>query len=380
MEPQRSNDLALVFSGGGARAAYQVGFLRCLAHHYPDLHICILTGVSAGAINAAYLANHRGTFPEAVDELYDFWRDLTMDQVFLIDNWHLLKNIFHWGTGLISGDMPLGSTLRGLMDTTPLRKLLNSKLKPEAGQLTGVQENLQRGRLKAFAITSTNYATGQTVTWVQGRDIELWERPSRRSIRTTITIDHIMSSAALPLFFPAVEVGNAWYGDGGIRQSAPLSPALHLGARRILAISTRYARTMEQANIPVVSGYPPPAQIMGTLMNAIFLDALDQDAHSLDQINLLLDRIPDHKPGDMHAVDHFVMRPSEDLGTLAGTFEADLPYMFRFLTRGLGTHKTTSPDWLSMVMFDTHYINRLMDVGEADAYRHRDAIAALLDR
>jgi NTE family protein len=198
-------------------------------------------------------------------------------------------------------------------------------------------------------------------------------------MKTTMTIDHILSSAALPLFFPAVEVGNAWYGDGGIRQSAPLGPALHLGASRILAISTRYARTMEQADIPVVRGYPPPAQIIGTLMNAIFLDALDQDAHSMEQINRLLDKIVDRSSSNMRSVAHFLLRPSEDLGALAGRFETDLPHMFRFLTRGLGTRRTQSPDWLSMIMFDTHYIRRLIDMGEADAQKHRDTIGALLD-
>lgn len=374
------NSLALVLSGGGARAAYQVGFLRCLARNFPDLDIPIITGVSSGAINAAFLANHKGTFAEAVEELSGLWLKLTVDQVFCVDTWELIRNVLRWGVRLISGGIPKVSSARSLLDSTPLRKFLEGALLPQGNVIAGIQDNLHNGKLKAFAITGTNYATGQAVTWVMGKEIRMWEHPWRRSEVTEITIDHIMSSASLPLLVPAVRVGNAWYGDGGIRQSAPLSPAIYLGAKQILAISTRHLRSIAEANTPVCIGYPPPAQIAGTLMNAIFLDALDQDVRTLKRINRLLEKIPEEQHGDRHVVNLFAMRPSEDLGKLAGGFEPELPYMFRYLFRGLGTHETSSPDWLSMVMFHPQYLAHLVKLGEIDAEKHTTEISELMRR
>jgi len=372
------NSLALVLSGGGARAAYQVGFLRCLARHFPDLDIPIITGVSAGAINAAFLANYQGTFAEAVEELSNLWLGLTVDQVFCVDTLKLLKNVFRWGVRLSSGGIQKESLARSLLDSTPLRGLLQKALEPEENVISGIQKNVRNGKIKAFAITGTNYATGRSITWVQGKEVRTWKRPWRQSIITEITIDHIMASSALPLIFPAVKVGNAWYGDGDIRQSTPLSPAIYLGANRILSISTRYGRSIAEANIPACTGYPPPAQIAGVLLNSIFLDALDQDVRTLERTNQLLEHISEEQHVDRHSVDIFVMRPSKDLGELAGRFEQELPYMFRYLSRGLGTHETKSPDWLSMVMFDRQYVEHLVKLGEIDAEKRSKEISELL--
>ena len=371
--------LALVLSGGGARAAYQVGFLRCLAKNFPDLEIPILTGVSAGAINAAFLANHQGTFLEAVEELSDLWRNLTIDQVFCVSAWGLVKNVFRWGVRLISGGIPKESSARSLLDSSPLRDLLNKTLSPEKNVVTGISKKILDDRLKAFAITGTNYSTGQAVTWAQGQDIKTWTRPSRRSVLREITIDHIMASAALPLIFPAVSIENDWYGDGDIRQSTPLSPAIYLGARRILAISTRYGKSVQEASTPVCRGYPPPAQIAGVLLNSMFLDALDEDIRSLERTNRLLKQTPEELKQDFHIVDLFAMRPTQDLGKLAGQFEQDLPFTFRYLSRGFGSHETDSPDWLSMVMFDPHYTSHLIDLGQSDAEKKAQDIANLIN-
>ncbi len=373
-------NLALVLTGGGARAAYQVGFLKCLAQSFPDLDIDILTGISAGAINAAYIANYRGRFGDAVESLARFWRDVTIDHIFRLDARGLARNVFSWGASLLSEGSSRGPSIRGLVDTKPLRNLLKAQLRPEGGILAGVGENLREGRLQAVAVTAASYATGQTVTWVQGSDIPLWERPDRRSARTNLTVDHIMASAALPFFFPAIRIGTGWYGDGGIRLFAPLSPSLHLGADRILTISNTYRPSLEEADKPACRDYPPPAQIAGILMNAIFLDALDQDAKNLEQINELLARIPREKaPEGLRTVRAFILRPSRDLGTLAGTFEPQLPRIFRFLTRSTGTGRTERSDWLSMVMFDPRYTRQLMEIGEEDAFGRRDEIAALID-
>ena len=187
----------------------------------------------------------------------------------------------------------------------------------ERGVIHGVERSLRDGWLRAFALTGANYTTGQSITWVQTPGecgFESWERPQRRSVLCTVRVDHVMASAALPFFFPAVEVDGAWYGDGGIRLTAPLSPAVHLGANRIIAVSTRYGRTREEADRPAVGGYPPPAQVAGVLFNAIFLDLLDGDALHMQQINELIARLPEGRYNGLRHIDLLVLRPSEDLG------------------------------------------------------------------
>jgi NTE family protein len=184
---------------------------------------------------------------------------------------------------------------------------------------------------------------------------------------TTMTVDHIMASAALPLFFPAVEVNGAWYGDGGMRLVAPLSPAVHLGARRIIAISNRYSPSQREQEEESVFGYPPPAQVMGILMNSIFLDLLDHDAVRLERMNQLVDAMPGEDRAGLRKVRLLTLRPSADLAKMAGAFESQLPKAFRFLTRGLGTQETRSPDFLSMVLFQPDYLTALIEIGERDA-------------
>ena len=217
------------------------------------------------------------------------------------------------------------------------------------------------------------------MTWVEGAGIELWQRPQRRSESARLTVEHVMGSSALPMLFPAVKVGSEWYGDGGIRLTAPLSPALHLGATRILTISTRYQQSTAEAGQRLTQGYPPPAQVLGVLYNAVFLDMIDQDILRLKKVNRVLRRLPADAREGMRIVDIFVMRPSQDLGRMAGEFEVQLPLLFRYLTRGLGTRDTSSPDILSLVLFQKDYLRKLVALGEADADAQADAIAAFLD-
>ena len=371
-------DLGIVMGGGGARAAYQVGFLRFLAKHFPELQIPYITGVSAGAINAALLASHHGTFRQAVDELSRLWANLTVEDVFRVDTRSLTTNGIRWLIQLVSGGIRGAPRVRGLVDTRPLHEYLTEVLHAADGELTGIQYNLERGRLKAAALTTTSYSTGRSVTWVQGSHISEWERPQRKTHRAVLTVDHVMASAALPLFFPAIQLGDAWYGDGGMRLAAPLSPALHLGARRIIAISTRYGRSAEEAEEHSSQGYPPPAQVAGVLLNSIFLDLLDHDALRLEQLNHLLADLPRDKRQDLRPVRLLTLRPSCDLGTLAHEHESQLPKAFRFLTRGLGTTQTHSPDFLSLILFQPDYLRTLIKVGEADAAAQSDKILEFL--
>ena len=319
--PHRTPDygeLAVVLTGGGARGAYQVGVLRHLASRFPDLRIPILTGVSAGGVNVAHLAQHRGSFREGVEELVALWRGLTPNHVFDVDASSLTRSVLRWGVRLVSGGVGTGvGETRGLLDTTPLRAYLERALRPEGGRFTGIEENLRSGRLRAVALSTTSFTTGQSVIWVQGRAIETWERPKRRSVQTQLGVEHVMASAALPLIFPAVQIGNHWYGDGGVRLAAPLSPALHLGAHRIIAVATRYERTSAEADVPDVVGYPPPAQVIGILYNAIFLDLIDQDVIRLARMNKILRALPEENRDGLRIVDILIVRPSRDLGRIA---------------------------------------------------------------
>lgn len=280
-------DLALVTSGGGARAAYQIGFLNCLAQLHPELKIPILTGVSAGAINAAYLANQPGTFSERVEGLTKIWMGLTTEQMFRVDSLSIVSNVARWGLRLLLGGAFHAIKVRSLLDTSLLEVLLEQVFELNDGYLTGIQRNLGRRELKAIAITASNYSTGQSVSWVQGRELRHWERAHRKEIQCALERKHILASVSLPFFFPAVEIGGHWYGDGGIRMTAPLSPAIHLGASRILAISTQHAPNYEEDNSPDIDYYPPPIQVAGALFNAIFLDVFDNDALRLERINRL---------------------------------------------------------------------------------------------
>ena len=370
----------MVLGGGGARGAYQVGLLNAIARRYPHLKVPILVGVSAGAVNTIHLAAHRGTFAEALEALVRLWLSLTPEHVYRVDATSLTSNVLRSGFKLLSGGSGHPERMRGMVDTSPLREFLRQTLEHNAdGSFPGIDYNLSRGTLQAVALSATSYTTSQSVTWVQGREITTWERPQRKSESANLTLDHVMASTALPLIFPATQVGDEWYGDGGIRLTAPLSPALHLGASRVITISTRYNRTRAEADVPEIVGYPPPAQVMGVLYNAVFLDMIDQDVSRLERFNRLIEKLPPDRREGMRVIDMLVLRPSMDLGRLSREYEFKLPSFFRFLTRGLGTRKTTSPDILSLVMFQEDYIRRLIELGEADAERQHQRIAAFIE-
>jgi NTE family protein len=371
-------DLALVMSGGGARAAYQVGFLRALARRFPDLSLPILTGVSAGAINAAVLASREGSLESRTAALAELWRGLHAKDVYRVGAWSLLANMTRTGLRLVSGGAVRTHRLYSLVDTEPVKQLLERSLGVVDGEIPGIERNLAAGTLHAVAVTATSYATGQSITFVQGRGIRTWERAHRRSVETKLRVEHVMASAALPMLFPAVQVGGRWFGDGGIRLTAPLSPAVHLGARRIIAISTRYGRSQAEADQPATDGYPPIAQVAGVLFNAIFLDLFDADALTLQRMNRVVERLPPGERGELAPVELLLHRPSCDLGRLANEYEAELPRAFRFMTRGLGTRETRSNDLLSLVMFQPDYLAKVIELGESDALRRMNEIEAFL--
>ncbi|MSR22494.1 MAG: patatin [Gemmatimonadetes bacterium] len=358
--------LGLVMGGGGARAAYQVGFLRALARVRPELEIPIITGISAGAINATHLAAHPGTFAEAVEDLAKLWESLTLAQVFEVSGRSLALNALRWGLQLVSGGLTGPPRMRSLVDTTPLQRFLTRAVTDGTGAIPGIQEKIRSGRLRALAVSTSSYSTGQSITWVQGEGVSEWSRPQRRGKLTTIRLEHVLASAGIPVFFPAVQIGTEWYSDGALRLSAPISPALHLGAERVLAISTRFDPLAHEADQPMIQAYPPLAQVIGALMNSVFLDMLDQDAWRVETMNTLLQQLPVENRADLRVVRLLTLHPSRDLGRLAREFESGLPRVFRYLLRGLGTRETESPDILSFLLFDPSYIRLLMEMGERD--------------
>jgi NTE family protein len=367
---------ALALTGGGARAAYQVGCLRAISRVRPAFAPGVITGVSAGAINAVHLASRRDPFPAAVERLCGLWRALDTELVFRVDPWSLASRFFGWGTRLLSGGA--APPMRGMVDTEPLREFLSAHLPLEAGRLDGIRRAINEGSLRAFAITTTSYASGRSITWVQGSDVELWQRPQREAVRAELTLEHVMASAALPLFFPAIRIGNEWHGDGGIRQTAPLSPAMHLGARRILAVSPRF-RLGDRPNRDLVLDYPSPARVAGVLANAVFLDMLDFDALQMQRINSLLAGLPEWARHRLREVEVMILRPSQDLGRVAAEHEYRLPRAFRFLQRGMGSRDGRSADLLSMISFEPEFIEHLIELGEADAEARIGEIASFLD-
>jgi NTE family protein len=374
--------LGLMLGGGGARGAYQAGVLRGIARRFPEMRFPVLAGISAGAVNTIHLAAHEGTLAQSADDLISLWLDLSPEKVYDVRSGPLIRNALSWGARLMSGGFKPGrEPMRGMVNTEPLRQYLNGVLERAAdGTLPGISRNLQRGVLKAVALSATSYTTGQSVTWIEGRNIDLWQRPQRRTEPTRLTVEHVMASSALPMLFPAVKVANEWFGDGGIRLTAPLSPSLHLGASRILTISTKYTKSHAEAAAPATLGYPPPAQVLGVLYNSVFLDLIDEDILRMKKVNQLLSLLPPDRRENMRIVDILVLRPSEDLGRLAAQFEPRLPGLFRYLTRGLGTKQTASPDLISLILFQADYLKRLIDLGEQDAIAQAGVIEAFLQR
>ncbi len=362
----RERGLALMLAGGGARAAYQTGVLCHVGKRIPDLRIPLLTGVSAGAINLGFLASYSGSFEAATRALKRRWLSLTTEEVFRSNPTSLFRNVARVGTALIGGGSKLAPEIRSLMDTAPLRAFLERSMAPGA-----IGARIRNDEIAAVALSCVSYQTGRTVTFVEG-DVPIRTEPAsahHRTVRARLTVDHIMASAAIPLLFPAVKIGQQFYGDGSFRSAAPLGPAIELGAGRIFAISARYRRSVPEARQPEVIGYPPPARVLGLLLNSVFLDTLDWDAAMLRRINHLVDLLPaETREGEgLRHVDLLIQRPSKDIGLIASGFEDRLPRGMRFLVRGLGSPATRSADLLSYLLFDSAYITQLIELGEADA-------------
>lgn len=354
-----------MLSGGGARAAYQVGVLSAIADRVPDLPVPIYSGVSAGAINTVTLAAHPGRFKARVRSLRNEWARLTVDQVYHVKLGSLAGAAFRWLGQKVLRHREAHTVVRGMMDMTPLRHFLEARV-----SLVGIEANVQAGRLRAVTLGATCYRPSETVTFVQGAsDVTLWERAQRRAERATLSWDHVMASAAIPIFFPAVKIGDRYYGDGSVRQAAPLAPAIHLGASHILAIGMRPRADRRYQAPTAPEHYPSAAQVMGMLFHSIFLDALETDAERFGRLNALLDALPPGKvaPDGLRPIKLLVIRPSVDLGAMARPHLHRLPPVIRSIVQAMGGERVGSADFLSYLLFDPAYTVPIMEVGYRDA-------------
>ena len=369
---------ALVLGGGGAHAAYQVGVLARIVERVPGLAFPILTGVSAGAINIAYLAAHRGPLAAAVEALSGEWGRLTVDRVYRIRPGRLAGAGLRWLAQMALGRRSGPAVVHGLMDMTPLREFLARSL-----DLEGIDANIAAGRLRAVALSATPYASDQTVTFVHGAPaVPTWRRALRYSLKTRLSLDHVMASAAIPILFPAVRLGDRFYGDGSVRQIAPLAPAIHLGASAVLVITTRPDPHSATPVIPKGAlEYPSVAEVIGLLLHAVFMDGPDADAERLERVNQLLDTCPAGAaaPEGLRPVRLLVLRPSRDLGALAVAQRVRLPRPLNWVVRGMGGQRAEAGDFLSYLLFDPAYTTALIELGYADAQSQWSRIQRFLD-
>lgn len=362
---------ALVLTGGGARGAYQAGVLKYIGECIPEAHFEILVGSSSGAINIAGVASCAGRMPEAGPMVAKLWEELEMNEVFRTDIFSIAKSGVKWAYDLALGGFIGRPLAHSLVDTMPLRRLMERIYRPEV-----LRDAIQGGSIRGVAISATEVYSGSLVTFVQSQSAKMWERARRRSIATEIGVEHIMASSAIPLLFPSALINNRRYVDGCIRSTTPLGPAMRLGADKVLAVGVRRYYMQEMGNhfepvLPKAEAKPSMAQLGALVLNSLFAESLDADVEHLERLNAIL---PEQRAGSfgMKKVESLVIRPSEDLGQLATHFVRRMPGTVRFLLRGLGSERGDSNDMLSYLLFVPEYLSSLVELGYADA-RAEDA-------
>jgi len=375
-----ANDVrtALVLPGGGARGAFQVGVLKALAELLPRDAINpfgIISGTSAGAVNSVVMASRAQHLRSAVAELEHVWGNFRCHQVYKTDHLTMLKSSLHWLASIVLGGWLVG-TPKSLLDNAPLRALLSRNVR-----FPRIQDAIEDGCLDAVAITAAGYASARSTSFFEARaEQKNWERTRRLGRRTDLNLDHIMASIAVPMVFPPVRIGNEFFGDGAMRQATPLSPAVHLGADRILVLGIR-DETGDESGVEQ-SGGPPTspsfAQIAGYMLDTLFMDGLYSDLERITRINELIDSMPSEKKApsvaQMRAIDTMLIVPSEDLRVMAHRHREELPFAIRALLRGVGGSSPSENRLLSFLLFEKAYTRELINLGYRDAMTVKDQL------
>jgi len=370
--------LGLIMTGGGARAAYQVGVLRALTELLPaevNNPFPIICGTSAGAINAAVLAMNAGDFRRGVRRLMAVWKNFRVHHVYRADPWGAISNSARWIYTVLTGGA-FDQRPISLLDNAPLAVLLGRQL-----EFPAIQRAIDAGHLAAFSVTCSGYTSGQSVTFFQGvSSLQPWQRARRIGVPMPITLDHLLASSALPFIFPPVHINREYFGDGSMRQIAPVSPALHLGADRLLVVGV--GRQQQQPERVRAETHPSLAQIAGHALNSIFLDSLEVDLERLQRINRTIEMVPqetlERSNYPLHQVEFRVITPSEELERIAVTHAGELPLTIRALLHMVGAMRRSGANLLSYLLFERSYCRALIRLGYQDTIARKDELTAFL--
>ena len=369
--------IGLVLSGGGARGAYQVGVLNAISQILQEekieRKIDILSGVSAGAINASMLAAHANDFHAGTKKLSDLWSQITANQVFYTDPLHLGKLGFKWMSELSLGGLSGSTPGRALLDTAPLKSLLNNNI-----PYNQIQTHLDEGSLAALAITAIDYKDSTAVTFIQSKLNKAWKKARRHSESARISTDHIMASSAIPLLFPPGNVDTRYFGDGCVRNTHPCGPSIYLGAERLIVIGVRTATMTATERGHALTKAPSVARVLNILLNAVLLDGVELDIERLERVNDFIRMVPQQNQGAINykAIDYAWISPSIDIGELAAAKAHRLPRMIRYLIKGLGTLEEAH-EIISYLLFDPDFCSQLIDLGFQDGMKQKNDILAI---